>query len=649
MPQIESLLAARLFLAPQIVGDQIYFLSNLGGQLSLYRMKAGGSVPEMLLPPGIALQNPELIGGYVFYVFPKIGKILVMIDHDGDENYEPHILPIDGGMPVPAFGGQLTGGYRSHTYPCDPEANVAYFVCESRAEPKTLTFQGDLANDRLTEIASSGWGMYTVGANADNTRVTMVEGYTVGDTVLYEWTAAAGKAEVRIGTPLEARTADTPARLDSFGAAWYTPGDRGILLTTTRFHDTTGLAYLPLNGTDDLRDVSIAGVVHSGVGELTSLEWLAGDRYSVGYNIDGVSWLYEGRFDEASGTMRLEHVICGQPPLAAGVLEASYYDKIGDRFALAHSTATSPTQLYTVEGQNRDRVVAHTAERVLGIPQEHLSPGEDASFVSHDGLRVSARLYLPAPALGFTGPRPLVYYVHGGPQGQERPNFAWFSMPLIQFLTLNGFAVFVPNVRGSTGYGLAYTKHVDRDWGGQDRLDHVHAMGLLAQDPRVDVKRAAVIGRSYGGYMTLTLAGRHPDLWAAAVDMFGPSDLTKFMERVPETWKPYFKIAVGDPDKDHDFLAERSPVTYLDNIRCPMLVIQGANDPRVIELESREVAERIQANGRPVEMIVFGDEGHDVLKFANRVRCYNAITEFFREHLHPEQTEATRPAEAVAV
>src|SRR5439155_15546496 len=188
-------------------------------------------------------------------------------------------------------------------------------------------------------------------------------------------------------------------------------------------------------------------------------------------------------------------------------------------------------------------VVVHTRERILGIQHDWLSDGEDASFTSFDGLRVSARLYLPARSLGYDGPRPLVYYVHGGPQGQERPNFAWFSMPLIQILALQGFAVFVPNVRGSTGYGLGYTKRVDRDWGGQDRLDHVHAMTeVLPNDDRVDVSRAAVVGRSYGGYMTLTLAARHPDLWRGAVDMFGPYDLLTAVERVPETWKPYFEL-----------------------------------------------------------------------------------------------------------
>src|SRR5262249_59613668 len=114
--------------------------------------------------------------------------------------------------------------------------------------------------------------------------------------------------------------------------------------------------------------------------------------------------------------------------------------------------------------------------------------------------------------------------------GQERPKFGWFSMPLIQILALEGFAVFVPNVRGSTGYGLEYTRKVDRDWGGQDRLDHVHAMTeVLPKDERIDVERAGVIGRSYGGYMTLTLAEPPPELWRAAGDMFGPHAPSPFM------------------------------------------------------------------------------------------------------------------------
>src|SRR5262249_55461383 len=152
-------------------------------------------------------------------------------------------------------------------------------------------------------------------------------------------------------------------------------------------------------------------------------------------------------------------------------------------------------------------------------------------------------------------------------------------------------------------------------------------------DKRVDVKRAGVVGRSYGGYMTLTLAARHPDLWSAAGGMFGPYDLITFSQRIPESWKPYFELVIGHPEPDPEVLLEREPRTDMKEIRCPLLVIQGKNDPRVIERESRDVVEQLQAAGKQVEYLVFEDEGHDVLKYANRVTCYTAITEFFKTYL----------------
>jgi pimeloyl-ACP methyl ester carboxylesterase len=632
MPRIESLLSARLFAAPQTVGERLFFVSNMSGRVSLYTMERSGSVPQPLLPPHIALQNPELIDGYLFYILPKLGKILLMVDNDGDEHYQPMFIPIDGGFPEPAFGDQLATD-RVACMRCDPERNIVYLAAQANSAPLYTTYQGDLERGTLRQLASSPWGGWVSGVNADHSRATLVEGYTVGDTVLRLWEAGAEEPRLLYGTPLGQRQPGQQVPLTAFGAACFTPGDRGLLLTTALFEDTYGLAYMPLDRPQELRQVAVTGAQHSGAGELINLEHLRGDRYSVTYNIDGATWAYEGRFDEADLRLRLDQVICGTGPLANGVSHHIHYEPASDSYALDFSSAVLPTQIYTVGGANRTVVTQHTRERVLGIPQESLAPGEDASFTSFDGLRISARLYVPAPALEFKGPRPLVYYIHGGPQGQERPDFAWFSMPLIQYLTLNGFAVFVPNVRGSTGYGLSYTKHVDRDWGGRDRQDHVHAMGLLAKDPRLDVRRAAVIGRSYGGYMTLTMAARHPELWSAAVDMFGPYDLLTFIDRVPEAWKTYFAVAIGDPAKDRDFLIERSPRTYIEQIACPLLVIQGKNDPRVIERESRDVVEQLQAHGKAVEYLMFEDEGHDVLKFQNRVRCYNTITEFFKRYL----------------
>lgn len=683
MARIDSFLSARLFLAPQWVGGRIYFISNMSGALSLYVMDQDGSVPEPLLPPNIALQNPELLGGQAFHVFEKLGMILVMIDRDGDENYQPMLVPLQGGFPEPAFGSALEND-RVHCVKCDETHDLVYLTAESRREPMLVAYQGSLASRSLLELGRSPYGREVAGVNEAHTRAVLIDRYSVGDHVLYLWSRDRGTANgLLYGTPLESRKSSESVPLNSIGACQFTDGDAGLLFLTSLFEDTYGLGYMPLNprgdaagtatpgaagsrpsdltanakgsgpkGNESLlgadgaalpvaaggppEPVRVTGVVHTGQGEMAHLEHLRDHRYLVGYNIDGCSWLYEGTFDEARRTMALETVVCGAGPLKDGVAEACRYDKNGDRYAISFSTAVSPTQISRLEGPSRTTITPLTRERVLGIPLESLSSGEDASFTSHDGMRISARLYRPAPSLGFSGRRPVVYYVHGGPQSQERPNFAWFSMPLIQFLTLNGFAVFVPNARGSTGYGLRYTKEVDRDWGGKDRLDHVHAMTkILARDERLDVSRAGVVGRSYGGYMTLTLAARHPELWSGAIDMFGPFDLLTFLDRIPETWKPYFDIALGDPVKDRDFLVERSPKTHLSRLSCPLLVIQGKNDPRVVERESRDLVEHLRGAGKQVEYLMFENEGHDVLKHENRVRCYNAITDFFKMHLKP--------------
>jgi pimeloyl-ACP methyl ester carboxylesterase len=622
-----------LFVSPQLVDNRLYFISNLSGRLSLYAMDYGGGIPEPLLPPHIALQNPDLVGGYPFCVFPELGRIVVMVDNDGDEVYQPMTISLDGGFPEPAFA-ELAGRRIFCTH-YDQQSGYIYLVAASAQEARCETLQGRLATPMLVSLTHSTWSRRVDCANADHSKLVLLEGYTLGDSVVYLWTAQTDTLTILHGTPLERRDPGQAVPLSAIHSTHLTPGDRGLVCVTALFDDAYGLGYLDLARPQELMPVDLSGAVHGGVGELTRLRHIRDERYRVEYNIDGVSWLYEGTFDEPRRAMHLDSVVCGRGLLEDGVLAASYFDKGSDRYSLSFSTATSPPQLYTVEGAERRTVLAHTRERLLGLPVAHLSRGEDASFTSHDGLRISARLYMPSDRLGFVGPHPLIYYIHGGPQSQERPNFAWFSLPLIQFLTLYGFAVFVPNVRGSTGYGFGYMKRVDHDWGGQDRLDHVHAMQVLAQDRRLDIARTAVTGRSYGGYMTLTLAARHPELWSAAADLFGPYQLIDFIAHVPETWKPYFKKVVGDPETERDFLISRSPATYVDHIQCPLLVIQGANDPRVVEAESRAVVERLRGVGKEVEYLQFDNEGHDILKYENKVRCYNTMAAFFTRYLHP--------------
>ncbi|HEQ79136.1 MAG TPA: S9 family peptidase, partial [Euryarchaeota archaeon] len=492
---IESLLSARLFLSPQKVDDRIYFISNMSGKNSLYVMDTKGSVPLPLLPPHIALPNPELVGGDPFAVFPQLGKILVTVDNDGDENYLPMEIPIDGGVLTHCFDKKFL---KNRTYMgCDVEKNTALLGVDSREEQMVETYLADINNGQLTFIDKSPFGRGVAVKNDELNKFILLEGYSNGDTVLF--LHKEGVSTLIYGTPLPERKEGYTPPLPGFGGGEFVEGDTAFIIKTALFEDTYSIGYISLDRPKEVLPVIIEGLEHTGKGEFVGFSHLRKDRYVLRFNIDGCSWLYEAKYDDKK--MKVKRTIVGRGELSQGVLEAFRYEKETKTFALSFSTATSPSQLYLVR---KNDVKKLTDERVMGIDESLLSKGEDISYDSHDGLRISARLYLPSESLGYQGKLPLVYYIHGGPQSQEKPDFTWFSMPLIQFLTLNGFAVFVPNVRGSTGYGQSYSKRVDKDWGGQDRLDHVHAMTkVLPEHPRVDTSRAGVMGRSYGGYMTL--------------------------------------------------------------------------------------------------------------------------------------------------
>lgn len=634
---IESLLSARLLLAPRIIDDRIYFLSDISGVLSLYAMEKTGSMPEPLLPPGLALMNPHLIIGYNYFVLPELGKILVMIDKNGNENYQPCFVPLEGGIPEPVLGERYKDEQLACVN-CDVGKNLAYFYHDDRKNPVSECLRLNLESNELTSLGKSPYGNWCAGVNSGHSMVILADSYTAGDVVLYYWTDGMKEREFLYGVPLEKREGKQVAPT-GIGRCNFTPGDKELLFRSNIFRDDGSLTYLPLDNSSNPFEVPVNGLQHNGTGELVDVIHVEGDLFLLEYNIDGASWVYEGRLhQEPTPTFEVTRTLSGLLPLANGVVQGlEWQAQKGPtpkaEYVLSFTKANSPSQIYLYPRDHADEPRLLSREKVLGIPEGFLSEGEDASYASFDGLKVSARLYFPSKELGYHGARPLVLYVHGGPQSQERPDFTWFSMPLIQFLTLNGFAVFVPNVRGSSGYGLRYMKLVDRDWGGNDVKDHGEGLKHLEKDARIDSTRRGVVGRSYGGYMTLTLASRNPNLWKAAVDMFGPYDLPAWTSRVPPAWLPYIRQSIGDPEKDRDFLVERSPKTYLNKVSCPLMIIQGKNDPRVPEPESAQLVADLRQRGVNVEYLVFEDEGHDVLRFKNRVTCYNKITEFFLKHL----------------
>ncbi len=612
----------------------------MGGVLSLYSMDKKGGIPQPLLPGGLALVNPHLMNGDNFVVLPNLGKIMVMVDKNGNENYQPSFIPMDGGFPEPIFGDDYKDEQMS-CIQCDHENNVAFFERDDRKTPEQECLLANLQSREVTSLGRSPYGNFALGVSTDNSKAILADGYTAGDVVLFFWQKGMQERALLYGTPIEKRDG-RPVPPSGIGRCNFVDQDRALLFRSTIFHDNGAVTYLALDDPSRPLDIPVDGLTHSGVGELNDARQVKQDLFVLEYNIDGASWIYEARYVAGAKPMlKVLRVLAGSGALSNGVVlglewEATADTPVKAEYVLSFAKANTPSQLYLYPADSSEDPVQLSEEKVLGIPEGYLSGGEDASYTSFDGQRVSARLYLPSNQLGLKSPYPLVEYVHGGPQGQERPDFTWFSMPLIQYLTLNGFAVFVPNVRGSTGYGVGYMKKVDHDWGGDDVKDHLEGLKRLERDQRIDSSRRGVVGRSYGGYMTLTLAARHPSLWKAAVDMFGPYDLPAWIQRLPPSWLPYIRLAVGDPEKEQGLLVERSPKTYFDNLSSPLMIIQGRNDPRVPEPESAQVVADLRRKGVNVDYLVFEDEGHDVLRFKNRVVCYNKITEFFLKQLGPE-------------
>jgi dipeptidyl aminopeptidase/acylaminoacyl peptidase len=247
------------------------------------------------------------------------------------------------------------------------------------------------------------------------------------------------------------------------------------------------------------------------------------------------------------------------------------------------------------------------------------------SYPTFDGRQIPAWLYKPRKR----GRIPVVLSVHGGPQAQERPVYNGFY----QYLVSRGIAVLATNIRGSTGYGKTYQQLVSRDWGGGDVKDWDHAAKWLLEQPWVDPKRIGVFGGSYGGFASLSCVTRLPDYWAAGVDIFGPSNLVTFAKAVPPTWRRFIVKEVGDPETEVDFLMERSPITYVENVKAPLLVIQGATDPRVVKAESDQMVEKLRSLGREVEYVVFDDEGHGFTRRANQLRAWRLSADWLERHL----------------
>jgi dipeptidyl aminopeptidase/acylaminoacyl peptidase len=247
-------------------------------------------------------------------------------------------------------------------------------------------------------------------------------------------------------------------------------------------------------------------------------------------------------------------------------------------------------------------------------------------YPTFDGRRIPALYFTPRE--GGSG-LPVVVLVHGGPEGQSRPVFN----PTVQYFVNRGYAVLLPNVRGSTGYGKAYS-HLDDV---RRRMDAVRDLAAcvdwLVQEGNADRRRIAVMGGSYGGFMTLAAVANYPDLWAAGVDIVGIANFRTFLENTGPFRRRLREAEYGTLEDDGDFLDEISPIHKAGNIRAPMIILHGANDPRVPVGESEQIVRVLKERGVPVEYHRYPDEGHGLVKLENKVHGYTAIGNFLDRYV----------------
>jgi dipeptidyl aminopeptidase/acylaminoacyl peptidase len=265
------------------------------------------------------------------------------------------------------------------------------------------------------------------------------------------------------------------------------------------------------------------------------------------------------------------------------------------------------------------------------IDPEHLVDAEVVRFESFDGLVIPSIYYRPHGAEE-GGKIPAVVWVHGGPGGQARVNYSSF----VQYLVNHGYAVLAINNRGSMGYGKNFYGLDDMKHGEDDLRDCIEGKRWLAGTGYIDAERIAIAGGSYGGYIVLAALTFAPEEFAAGVDIFGISNWIRTLESIPPWWEHYRKALyreMGDPEKDREYLRRISPLFHADNIVRPLMVLQGANDPRVLKVESDEIVEAARKNGVEVEYLVFDDEGHGFMKKENRIEGYRSIRLFLDRHL----------------
>jgi dipeptidyl aminopeptidase/acylaminoacyl peptidase len=600
----EQFMAFRRFsagLAFSADGERLYFVANISGRFNLWSVPVRCGWPSQLT--AFTDDTVRLLA-----VSPRDGTVVFCADHDGDEFHQLYRIDPEGGWPE-----RLTDAPEAQHFvgpdAFSPDGARLAYAANARTPADMEVWIRELDSGETAPVFGEGLYSFPAAWSPDGSQLLVSELRSNSDSSIHLVDLESGESRELTSRAEEALRVPGPWVPD--GSGFYFLSDEG--------REFKGLAFFDL--------------------ALERADWVD----TPDHDIEEITASADGRVlarvvnEDGYERLRLRDMDAGRDlpeprlPVGARMHLTGFLPPVGVSLDGAHAAVvlSGPTRVpegYVVE--TATGVARAVTESWIGggLAAETLADAELIAYPTFDGREIPTWLYRPREA---TGPVPVVLSIHGGPEAQEKPVYD----PLYQYLTSRGIGVLAPNIRGSTGYGKTYQRLVHRDWGGGDLKDWEHAARWLQKQDWVDGERLGVFGGSYGGFAALSCVTRLPAYWAAAVDVFGPSNLVTFARAVPPSWRRMMKDFVGDPDEDEEMLLERSPLTYVENTRAPLLVVQGAKDPRVVKAESDQLVERLRSLGRTVEYMVFEDEGHGFTRHENELKMYRAAAQWFERHL----------------
>ena len=583
-------------------GRSLLISSDQTGVYNAWSMPLDGTSPQPLT---------DSADNAIFAVswFPDDDRILYTADNGGDELNHVFVREADGGVRDLTPGDALKASF--FKWSAD---RASFFILSTERDQQNFDLYRYAAADYERELLYENTGFDIADLSPDGRWLALDKPRTSADSDIYLVDLGAEPQ-----TPVLITAHDGNIAHLTYG---FTPDSRYLVYGTDEYGEFSQAWR------HDLQNGMRSPLIEA-PWDVSYVDYSPSGRYRVSaINADATTQLTLHDTDAGSDL--------DLPALPQGNPGSVRFSADETALALIVNADDSPPNIHLVdlvEGTSRQLTQALNPE----IDPSHLVRSEVVRYPSFDGLEIPSILYRPHGATA-ERPAPAMVWVHGGPGGQSRTGYS----AMFQHLVNHGFAVLAANNRGSSGYGKTFYHLDDRRHGEEDLGDIVHARSYLASLDWIDGTRVGVIGGSYGGFMVAAALAFHPQAFEVGIDIFGVTNWVRTLESIPPWWESFREALydeMGDPATDAERHRRISPLFHAHQIERPLLVVQGANDPRVLQVESDELVAAVRTNGVPVEYLVFPDEGHGFRKRENRIAASEAYVRFLDEHLRAEPSE----------